>query len=102
MRQVSKKQTKKNAVLHKIKQGLPKVCHFCGKYGNDLAHLLPKSRFPKYYTEEWNLIISCREHHHIYDESGEYRRRQTDLYNLVMANVDDDDKGLAMSYFDMI
>ena len=63
MKQVSKKQAKKNTELARIKKDLSKRCYFCGMSGNDLMHILPKSIFPEYYCEEWNLIIGCRFHH---------------------------------------
>lgn len=101
MRQVSKRQAKKNRILAEIKRLLPKRCYFCGMRGNDLMHLLPKSIFPEYYCEEWNLIIGCREHHDVYDGDREYRSKQVELFSRVIDNVGDDDKGRVKKYFDI-
>ena len=102
MRQVSKKQAKKNRVLGEIKKLLPKRCYFCGMQGNDLMHLLPKSIFPEYYCEEWNLIIGCRKHHDVYDGDREYRSKHVELFNRVIKNVKEEDKGRVERYFGII
>jgi len=102
MRQVSKKQAKKNSILARMKRNLPKRCHFCGMTGNDYAHSIPKSIFPEYYCEEWNLIIACRWCHNEYDGSREFRSKQTDLYERALKNVKEEDRGRVMKYFGKI
>ena len=99
MKQISQKQAKKNRILHEIKKLLPKRCHFCGMKGDDLMHTIPKSIFPEYYCEEWNLIIGCRSCHNEYDGCREYRHKQLDLFHKVMDNVKEEDKGRVMKYF---
>lgn len=49
MKQISAKQQQRNKELQKIKNNLEKIC---GCQGNDLAHILPKSLYPEYYTNE--------------------------------------------------
>lgn len=102
MRQVSKKQAKKNSILAKIKRNLPKRCHISGLPGDDLAHVIPKSIFPEYYCEEWNLIILNRDVHNEYDGDRDFRRKQTDLYERAFKNVKEEDKGRVMRYFGFI
>jgi len=99
IRKVSKKQVIKNAKLAKIKKEMDKVCYFCGGYGNDLAHILPKSIFGQYYTEKWNLIIACRLHHNIFDSDIEFRKKFNSLYNKIIKEVNSDDIGLVNKYF---
>lgn len=92
---ISEKQKKKNAELSKIKEALPKECFLCGRPANDLAHLLPRSLFPEYYTEPKNVVILCRQCHDKYDNDISFRQRQKRLYNLAKQV---DEKG-AMRYF---
>lgn len=99
LKQVSKKQAKRNAILYKIKKNLPEKCYFCTSRGTDLAHVLPKSRFPEYYTEEWNLLNSCREHHDNYDGDMEYRSTQNELFLIALNNVKECDRGRVLKYF---
>jgi len=102
MKQVSKKQAKRNAELARIKKDLSKRCHFCGMKGTDLMHLLNKAVFPQYYCEEWNLIIGCRSCHNDYDGDREFRKKQVYLYKRILSNVKEEDKGRVMKYFGMI
>ena len=102
MKQVSQKQSRKNAILYKIKSLLPKRCHLCGRSGNDLAHTLPKSIFPEYYCEEWNLKIFCRECHNEYDGNREFRSKQNNLFVTALANVKKEDSGRVLRYFGKI
>lgn len=83
MRKVSTKQAARNREVARIKSQLPLFCAICGKPANDAAHLLPKSIYPEYYTHPLNIVILCREHHRLYDDDVEFRRRQTKLFNQV-------------------
>lgn len=78
-------QRRKNAEIAKIKRELPKICVICGNYGNDLAHLLNKGRYPEHYTEPLNLVILCRQCHNLYDNDVEFRKRQTKLFKQVFS-----------------
>lgn len=102
MRQVSKKQARKNAEITRIKKTLPVKCHLCPNRRNDMAHLIPKATFPQYYTEEWNLVQMCRSCHNKYDNNKAFRVEQTELFQRVMANVDEEDKGRVKRYFGKI
>jgi 5-methylcytosine-specific restriction endonuclease McrA len=82
MKIISKKQQQKNNILTKIKSNLEKKCFLCGKPANDLAHILPKSLYPEYYTEKRNLIILCRECHNQFDNNIEFRQQKIELYNI--------------------
>ena len=102
MKQVSKKQAKKNAELARIKKDLSKRCYFCGMSGNELFHILPRSRFGAYITEEWNLGIACNSCHSKFDGDREFRRKQSDLYDQVVCMVDATDVGLVKKHFGLI
>lgn len=102
MKKVSKSQARKNAELAKIKKEMDKVCYFCGGYGNDLAHLLPRSLAQQYYTEKWNLVVFCRTCHINYDTDKEFRRKQVKLFEQVMSNAREEDKGIIKKYFGLI
>lgn len=80
MKQVSKKQAYKNRELSKIKSKLDKKCFICGNFGDDLAHLLPKSIFPEHYTNENNLVIMCRTCHNLHDNDVTFRSKQLKCY----------------------
>ena len=82
MKQISTKQQHRNNILAKIKQGLKKECYICGNPANDLAHILPKSLYPEYYTEKRNLIILCRQCHDKFDNNIEFRQQKIELYNI--------------------
>ncbi len=96
--QMSKKQVSKNSELRRIKQAHEKECVICGNYGDDLAHLLPKSTFPEYYTLEANLVIMCRTCHNLYDNDVEFRKRRLKLFKQVFGF----DQKAAIRYFEMI
>ena len=103
IRKVSRKQQKKNQEINKIKKDLGITCERCSRYGaNDLAHILPKSTFPQYYTEKWNLMILCRECHDQYDSSKQIRSKQEGIYMRAIVNVRKEDKGRVMNYFNKI
>lgn len=76
MKQVSRKQSEINRKLAKIKSELMGgMCPICRtKKGTDLMHLLPRSTFPEYQTEEWNLILGCRSCHVKFDADKEFRK----------------------------
>ena len=77
MKKVSKKQSRINAELNKIKSSLPKRCVICGREGNDLSHILPRSLYPEYQTDPRNLQILCRECHVRFDNERDFRKKQT-------------------------
>ena len=55
IKQVSSKQSRINRELNRIKMRLVDEsdrCRYCGSQGHELAHILPKSVYPEYYTEE--------------------------------------------------
>lgn len=83
MKKVSTKQAARNREVARLKALMPHHCVICGRSGGDAAHLLPKSIYPEYYTHPLNLVILCREHHRLYDDNVEFRRRQTKLFNQV-------------------
>ena len=72
-----------NRRLNAIKKTLPEYCVVCGRKGCDLAHLLPRSLYPEYITEEWNLVIMCRDCHVQYDNNRVFRRGCFDLVERV-------------------
>ena len=76
----SKKQTAKDRELSRAKSSLERRCVICGGWGDDLAHLLPKSLFPEHYTEPLNLVIMCRRCHRLHDDNLEFRKKQTKLF----------------------
>ena len=85
MNKVSKKQSKRNAEIARIKKELPDRCAipFCYKHGSDLAHLLPKSTHPEYYTKKENLVRMCREHHNLYDTDIDFRQKQKHFFKQI-------------------
>ena len=95
MRKVSKKQSILNRAVAKIKASKSDRCIICGRPYVDAAHLLPKSMYPEYYTEEWNIVPMCREHHTRYDNNRSFRRSCTELYEIVKAH----DECAANRYF---
>ena len=82
MKCISSKQSKINRTLSQIKTDLAqgnKLCRCChSSLGTDLAHLLPRSTFPEYQTERWNLTLLCRKCHVKFDDD-KYFRRNTKL-----------------------
>lgn len=82
MKQISDKQRQRNNILAKIKQGLKKECFICDAPANDLAHILPKSLYPEYYTEKRNLVMLCRHCHNKYDDNIDFRQQQNELYDI--------------------
>ena len=84
LKPVSKKQAKINREIAKINRSLSPYCCICGTHAVDPAHLLPKSIFPQYYTEPWNIVPMCREHHDLYDGNRDYRRSRTELVEIVL------------------
>lgn len=86
---VSKKQAKRNRDIANIKSDLNTICacRNCRNTAIDPAHLLPRSTFPEFYTEEWNIVGMCRRCHTKYDDNREFRQSQTHLYEIVKANA---------------
>jgi 5-methylcytosine-specific restriction endonuclease McrA len=97
MKKVSKKQSILNRAVAKIKASKADRCMICGRPYTDAAHLLPRSLYPEYYTEEWNIVPLCREHHTRYDNNRAFRRTCTELYEIVKAH----DELAANRYFDI-
>lgn len=95
MKRLSNKQAAKNRRVAEIKSALPTVCSICGRYGNDAAHLLPKSIFPEHYTNPENIVILCRECHNRYDNDLEFRRMQVNLFKRICSF----DESGAIRYF---
>ncbi len=96
MKKISKKQSKKNLEINKIKSTLLKKCFICGKETNtDAAHILPKSIFPEYYINPLNIIMLCRTCHNLFDNDVEFRKKQTKLYEQAIKI----DQLAAMRYF---
>lgn len=79
MKQVSQKQRRINSELAKIKKTLGTRCAICGREGHDLSHILPRSLYPEYQTDQRNLQILCRECHRKFDDDREFRRNQTSI-----------------------
>lgn len=95
MKQISTKQSKRLREFNAIKRKLSGQCIICGNGAVDGAHLLPRSLFPEYYTEEWNIVPMCRCCHNRYDNDLSFRQRQTKLYNRIKEN----DPQAAYKYF---
>ena len=95
MKRVSSKQAKLNREMDKIKRNLSPHCCLCGRPAVDPAHLLPRSLYPEYYIEEWNVVPMCRNHHDLYDGNREFRRRCTEVVNIVRLH----DEQAANRYF---
>lgn len=83
MKRISTKQAKLNRAVAKIKSEKSDKCIICGRPFVDAAHLLPKSMYPEYYTEKWNIVPMCREHHTKYDNNRSFRQTCTKLYEIV-------------------
>ena len=90
MKSVSVKQSKINRTLNKIKKvlvGDGRLCRCChSSLGTDLAHLLPRSTFPEYQTENWNLTLLCRGCHVKFDSNKEFRK--TTKLGIHINNID--------------
>jgi 5-methylcytosine-specific restriction endonuclease McrA len=95
MKKVSKKQSRINAELTKIKSSLTKRCAICGRYGDDLSHILPRSLYPEYQTDPRNLQILCRECHRRFDDDRAFRRKQT----MIVEQAKQVDERAAYRYF---
>lgn len=95
LKRTSKKQDELNRKMNYIKRNLPERCCICGREAVDPAHLLPRSTYPEYYTEQWNVVPMCREHHNLYDNDLEFRQKQTKLFNIVLEH----DECAAHRYF---
>lgn len=88
MKKVSTKQASLNREVAKIKASLPERCEICGcNTIGDAAHLLPKSKYPEYYTDARNIVRLCRDCHRQYDDDLLFRRKQQKLIDRV-AEID--------------
>lgn len=83
MRQVSKKQAARLRKFNRVKRELSGVCCICGQVAVDAAHLLPRSLYPEYYTETWNIVPMCRDCHRSYDDDKAFRKKQSELKRIV-------------------
>lgn len=97
MRRVSSKQAAINRKLSQIKEGMEKRCVICGRVGNDLSHILPRSLYPEYQTDPRNLQILCRECHQKFDDDRSFRRKQLSI----AAKAKEIDECAANRYFDL-
>jgi len=99
MKQISKKQAVINRELAEIKKGLPQYCCICHRYTSEpqLMHLLPRSLFPEYILEPWNLRIGCQECHYKYDNDLSFRKQQKEIIETIQQH----DKCAANRYFDL-
>lgn len=86
MKKVSSKTMRLNKAIARIKSEKGDRCVICGRPYVDAAHLLPRSLYPEYYAEEWNIVPMCREHHTRYDNCRQFRRGCTELYEIVKAH----------------
>lgn len=86
LKPISKSQSKRNREMDRIKRSLSPYCCICGHPAVDPARLLPRSTFPEYYIEEWNVVPMCREHHNLFDGNVEFRRSCTELVNIVRSH----------------
>ena len=82
MRQISKKQSARLREFNAIKKELPPACYICGRKAIDAAHIFPRSLFPEYYTERWNIIPLCRECHNNFDNNLSFRQKQQKIYEI--------------------
>ncbi len=97
MKKVSNKQRLINSTLSKIKKTLPNRCAICGGYGNDLAHILPRSLYPEYQINPDNLMILCRSCHVLFDNDKSFRKEQKEIINRAKAI----DVNATNRYFDL-
>lgn len=97
MKRVSTKQAALNRAVAKVKASKPDMCVICGRNFTDAAHLLPRSLYPEYYTEDWNIVPMCRYHHTMYDNNRSFRKTCTKLYEIVKQH----DELAANRYFDL-
>jgi hypothetical protein len=99
MRKVSKKQVSINLELAKIKKDLPQYCCICHRYTPtpQLMHLLPRSLFPEYILEPWNLRIGCPECHVKYDNDLSFRKGQKEIIEMISQH----DECAANRYFNL-
>ena len=97
LRKISKKQSRINRELDKVRHNLSPYCIICGRPATDLSHLLPRSLYAEYYTEEWNIVPMCREHHFQFDNNVSFRQNCISLYN----RVKEHDERAAHKHFDL-
>ena len=85
MRKISDKQREKNRIIALSKQRLINefgCCQICGnRQMLQLAHLLPKGRYPEYYLDPLNHALFCHHCHELYDNDIDFRQGQKWAYN---------------------
>lgn len=105
IKSTSNKQSFKDREVARIKKSLPLFCCICKRQVKsiselDAMHLLPKSTFPEYYTEEWNIKGGCKgvgNCHDLYDNDLKFRQQQIHLYKIVKKH----DEKAAYRYFQL-
>ena len=95
MKKISSKQAAKLREFNIVKKELSQTCCICGQRAVDAAHIFPRSLFPEYYTERWNIVPMCRSCHNSFDNDLSFRQKQTGLYDRVKEN----DPQAAYKYF---
>lgn len=88
MKKVSEKQAIKNRLIAQSKKRLIDEygcrCQICGsRFLIQLAHLLPKSRYPEYYLEPENHALFCQDCHFLYDNDIDFRQHQEWAYRKI-------------------
>ena len=87
IKRISKTQAIKNRIIARSKQSLIKehgCCQICGNRSMlQLAHLLPKGRYPEYYLEQMNHALFCQECHELYDNDIDFRQSQIWAYDKI-------------------
>lgn len=99
MNKIGKKQAAINRELAKIKKNIPPYCCICHRYTDipQLMHLLPRSLYPEYILEPWNLKIGCPECHSKYDDDLSFRKQQGYIIEIIQRH----DECAANRYFDL-
>ncbi|WP_442878983.1 HNH endonuclease [Bacteroides sp.] len=68
----------KNRDIARIKSTLDPRCFICKRPGViEAAHILPRSTSPEHYTNHMNIVGLCHECHTKFDNSLEFRQKQT-------------------------
>lgn len=98
MKQKTEKQKALDREVSRIKKTLPKTCCVCGSRDTiQAAHLLPRSTYPEYYTEPWNIVPMCRNCHYKFDNQRRFRYNRHELYYKVAEH----DECAAHRHFDL-
>jgi 5-methylcytosine-specific restriction endonuclease McrA len=84
MKKISSKRATQERILKKYRdEELPRFCEICGRPASVGMHILPRSLYPEYYTERWNIAAGCEECHAKFDNDLSFRQKQTELFNRV-------------------